>query len=245
MTHLCEKLFKKLNIYQKNYSKYTKCLVRGHEIKIDICGEEIVRQGLLYFLIKESGLFPNLIDIKVEYNYHDIAVYKNIKNQYFMPLQPPVMIVEVKRKSENLLNHESQILRYLNESCSEMGILFNCNEIIAYIKEKTDFTRNDLKCLTNIPPLIVQGCNKLENDVSEFEKAQNGSFDSFIYLSSKYGKYALHKISFKLKNNQVPIEGCFFRFNDNKVYYDIYGKYSRQQIFFEYQDFERLVSIIY
>ncbi|MBD2773472.1 hypothetical protein [Iningainema tapete] len=26
---------------------------------------------------------------------------------------------------------------------------------------------------------------------------------------------------------------------------DIYGKYSRQQIFFEYQDFERLVSIIY
>ncbi len=246
MTHKCEQIFQKLNIYQRNSSKYTKCLIRGNEIPIIMCGEEIVRQGLLYFLIKQSGLFPNLINIKVEDHNRDVAVYETIKNPDFQPLQPPIMIVEVKRKSENLLNHESQILRYLNESRSNMGVLFNCHQIITYIKENTDFTRNDLRYLTDIPPLILQGCNKLENDILQFEKAQNGSFDSFTHLVSNYGKYTNHTITFKLKSKQVPIVGCCFIFQDNKVYYDIYGIYSRkQQQFFDIQDFERLVSIIY
>ncbi len=246
MSRLCEELFRKIKIYEKNYSEYTKCLIREKEILVLGKPEEKVRQVLLYFLVHESGLFPNTIDIKVEYNYLDVALYKSIKNPDFKPLQPPLMIVEVKREEENLLNHETQILRYLKEFRSEMGLLFNCNQIIVYIKEDSGFTRNYLGCITDIRSLILQSCNRVKSDISEFEKAKKGSGDSFIYLVSKYGKRATHKILFKLKSMPVPIVGCFFNLADNKIYYDIYGKYSRKQkLFFEYQDFESLVSISY
>ncbi|MHC5831129.1 MAG: type I restriction enzyme HsdR N-terminal domain-containing protein, partial [Nostoc sp.] len=108
--------------------------------------------------------------------------YKTIKNKYFKPYQPPLMIVEVKREEEDLQNHEKQIERYLKKSCSEIGILYNYHEIIAYKKKDTVFTSNYLNSLKDIPPLILQSSNKLEKDILEFEKAVNGSFDSFIYL---------------------------------------------------------------
>ena len=156
------------------------------------------------------------------------------------------MIIEVKREEENLLNHETQLLRYLQEFRSELGLLFNCNQIIGYIKEDSGFTRNQLGCITDIPPLILQSYNRLESDISKFEEAKKGSLNSFIYLVNKYGKRATNKIAFQLKSMSVPIVGCFFSFNDNKVYYDIYGKYSqKQKIFFEHQDFDSLVSISY
>lgn len=246
MSRLCEELFKKIKIYEKNYSEYTKCLIREKEILVLGKPEEKVRQVLLYFLVYESGLFPTTIDIKVEYNYLDVALYKSINNQAFKPLQPPLMIVEVKREEENLLNHEAQIIRYLKEFRSEIGLLFNCNQIIGYIKEDSGFTRSYLTCITDIPPLILQSCNRVESDISEFEKAKKGSVNSFICLVSKYGERATNKISFKLKSMSVPIVGCFFNFADNRMYYDIYGKYSRKQkFFFEYQDFESLISISY
>lgn len=246
MGQLCEELFKKLKIYEKNYLEYTKCLIRQKEFILLGKPEEKVRQVLLYFLVHESGLFPNVIDLKVEYKYLDVAVYRAIKNPDFKPLQPPLMIIEVKREEENLLNHETQIIGYLREFRSEMGLLFNCNQIIGYIKEDSNFTRNYLRCITDIPPLILQSFNRVESDISAFEKAKKGSLDSFNYLVSKYGERATNKISFKLKSMSLPIVGCFFSFNDNKVYYDIYGKYSqKQKLFFEYQDFESLIYISY
>lgn len=246
MERLCKNFYKKLKIYEKNYSEYTKCLIREKELLVLGKPEEKVRQVLLYFLVHESGLFPKKIDVKVEYKYLDVAVYRAIESHDFKPLQPPLMIIEVKREEENLLNHEAQIIEYLREFRSEMGLLFNCNQIIGYIKEDSGFTRNYLGCITDIPPLIWQSCNRLESDISEFDKAKKGSFDSFTYLVTKYGKRATNKISFKLKSLPVPIVGCFFSFNENKVYYDIYGEYYRKQkLFFEYQDFERLVSISY
>ncbi|MEH2129361.1 MAG: type I restriction enzyme HsdR N-terminal domain-containing protein [Nostoc sp.] len=245
MTSLTEEVSRTLNIYKRNYTEYTKCLARDKEIIIDGRPEEKVRQLFIYFLVNKSGLFPNLIDIKVESDHHDIELYKTVKNKYFKPYCPPLMIVEVKREEENLRNHEKQIEKYLKKSCSEIGILYNYHQIIVYTNKNAVFTSNNLNSLTDIPPLVLQSSNNIENDILDFEKAVNGSFDSFNYLTNKYGKYALNTITFRLKSEQLPIAGCFFRFQDNKVYYDIYGKYAKKQQSFNYQDFEKLVSITY
>jgi len=245
MTCLSEEISKKLNIYKRNYTEYTKCLVRGKEVILDGKPEEKVRQLFLYFLINQSGLFPSKIEIKVESNNHDIELYKTVKNRDFKPYYPPIMIVEVKREEENLHNHEKQIEKYLIKSCSQIGILYNYHQIITYIKQDAVFTSKYLNSLGDIRSLLLQNSNNTEKDLLDFEKAINGSFDNFHYLAKKYGKYALNIIIFKLKDEQFPIAGCFFKFQDNKVYYDVYGKYAKKQQSFNYQDFEKLVSITY
>jgi len=246
MDRLCEEISQKLNIYERNYSKYTRCLIRGTEILISSKPEERVRQILLYFLINESGLFPHLIDLKVESDYLDIAIYKNTEDENFKPCQPPILIIEVKREEETLLNHEHQILRYLRESRSEIGILFNGIQLISYMRnENNDFIRNQLKCITDIPSLILQSTNKKEGDFLEFKKAQDGNINSFIYLITKYGKYANNEFTFLLKNTATPIVGCFFSYDENNIYYDTYGKYSKRKFSFRHYNFEKLVSIIY
>ncbi|MDZ8224019.1 type I restriction enzyme HsdR N-terminal domain-containing protein [Nostoc sp. ChiVER01] len=245
MTSLSEEISRKLNIYKRNYAEYTKCLIKGREIVLDGRPEEKVRQLFIYFLVNESGLFPSKIDIKVECDYHDIELYKTVINEYFKPYCPPLMIVEVKREEENLRNHEKQIERYLKKSCSEIGILYNYHQILLYTKQNAVFTSNYLNSLKDIPPLILQSSNKLEKDIGEFEKAVRGSFDSFIYLVNKYGKYQLNRIVFRLKREQLPIVGSFFRFQDNKLYYKIYIQDVQQQQSCDFQDFEKLISITY
>ncbi|MEH2122910.1 hypothetical protein [Nostoc sp.] len=142
-------------------------------------------------------------------------------------------------------NHEKQIERYLKKSCSEIGILYNYHQIIAYIKKDAVFTRNKLNSLEDILPLILQSSNKLDKNLLEFEKAVNGSFDSFIYLVNQYGKYKLNRIVFRLKGEQLPIVGYFFKFKENKLYYNIYVQNVKKEQSCDYQDFEKLVSIIY
>ncbi|MEH1923450.1 type I restriction enzyme HsdR N-terminal domain-containing protein [Nostoc sp.] len=245
MTSLSEEISRKLNIYNRNYAEYTKCLIKGREIVLDGRPEEKVRQLFIYFLVNESGLFPSKIDIKIESDYHDIELYKTVQNEYFKPYSPPIMIVEIKREEENLRNHEKQIERYLKKSCSEIGILYNYHQIIAYIKKDAVFTRNKLNSLEDIPPLILQSSNKLDKNLLEFEKAVNGSFDSFIYLVNQYGKYKLNRIVFRLKGEQLPIVGYFFKFKENKLYYNIYVQDVKKEQSCDFQDFEKLVSIIY
>ncbi|MEH2169562.1 MAG: type I restriction enzyme HsdR N-terminal domain-containing protein [Nostoc sp.] len=242
MNSLSEEISIQLKIYKRSYTEYTKCLIRGREIVIGGRPEEKVRQIFIYFLVNKSCLFPNEIDIKVESNNHDIELYKTVRNKYFKPYHPPLMIVEVKREEEDLQNHEEQIERYLKKSGSEIGILYNYHEIIAYTKKDAVFTSNYLNSLKDIPPLILQNSNKLEKDILEFEKAVNGSFDSFIYLVKKYGEYKLNTITFRLKGEQLPVSGTFFESQDHQVNYLKNGK-RRQSL--NYQDFEKLVSIIY
>ena len=242
MKSLSEEISITLNIYKRNYTEYTKCLIRGSEIFIDGRPEEKVRQLFIYFLVKKSGLFPNEIDIKVESNNHDIEVYKTVKNKYFKPYHPPLMIVEVKREEEDLQNHQEQIERYLKKSGSEIGILYNYHEIIVYKKKDTAFTNYYLNSLKDIPPLILQSSNKLEKDILEFENAVNGSFNSFIYLVKKYGEYKLNTITFRIKGEELPVSGTFFESQDHQVNYLKNGK-KRQSL--NSQDFEKLVSIIY
>ncbi|MEH1917398.1 type I restriction enzyme HsdR N-terminal domain-containing protein [Nostoc sp.] len=245
MTSLSEEISRKLNIYKIDYAEYTKCLIRRKEIVLDGRPEEKIRQLFLYFLVNQSGLFPNKIDIRVESDNHDIELYKTAENGYFKPYSPPLMIVEVKREEENLRNHEKQIERYLKQSCSEIGILYNYHQIIAYIKKDGIFMSNALNNLEDITPLILQSSNKLDKNLLEFEKAVNGSFDSFVYLVNKYGKYKLNRIVFRLKGEQLPIVGSFFKFKENKLYYNIYVQDVQKQQSCDFQNFEKLVSIIY
>ena len=250
MDQLCEEILQQLNFYKRNHTQYTKCLCREIELAISNKPEEKIRQIFLYFLINESGLFPDLISLKVEFNNLDIAIYKNSKLGYFKPWRPPTAIIEVKREEEDLLNHEKQLLRYLDEQRSSVGILFNSSDLILFKKSDTEarFSKSHLKSVKDVPDVLREALNRVDNDLLEFEKARNGDVNSFIYLIKKYGKYALHKFTFVLKNNCNPITGCFFTYDQDCIYYDIYGKYSRKQkekFRFKSHDFDKLISIIY
>lgn len=244
MTDLQQEITTKLIKYSKDYQEYTKCLIRGIQIPINARPEELVRQIFIHFFIKESGLFPDIINIEVEVNNHDLEISKKQKNDDFKPHQSPLIIVEVKREDANLKNHYNQIQRYLKNSGCDIGILYNYHEIIAFTRKYDQFEINHLKSLTDIQALILQ-TNKNNDDLLDFQKAQNGNFDSFAYLISKYGKYTTNQVVFKVKQQQSEIEGYFFNIQGNKVYYDLCGKYSQKQQSFDYQDFEKLISIAY
>lgn len=248
MHQLCEEILEKLNIYERNYTQYTKCLCRGIELLISNKPEEKIRQILLYFLIHKSGLFPSLINLKVEYNNLDIAIYRNIESETFRPLQSPAAIIEVKREKENLLNYENQLVRYLNEQRSRIGILFNGDDAILFRKDdkKTDFSKNYLSSIEDVSSLLLEATYQVNDDWLEFRKASDGDVESFVYLIKKYGKHTLHKFSFALKSDYNPIVGCCFSCDQDCIYYDIYGKYSRKKRFcFKYHDFDKLISVIY
>ncbi|TVP65944.1 MAG: hypothetical protein EA343_02220 [Nodularia sp. (in: Bacteria)] len=246
MTYFNEEMRQKLDIYSKKYNQqYTKCLFRGIEIPLNGRPEELVRQLFLHFMIKESGLFPDLINIKVESNNHDIEIYKKHKNSNFTPHQIPLVIVEVKREDVNLQNYYNQIQRYLTKAGCNLGILYNYHEIIAFIRKKNEFEIIYLESLKDIPKLIISKDNSVDNGLLEFENAQNGNFKSFIYLINKYGKYTTNTVTFKMKSEQSEIDGYLFDVRENKIYYKICGKYSKKTQSFDAQDFEKLIAIRY
>jgi hypothetical protein len=246
MTNLRREIGTKLNIYTKKYhEEYIKCLIRGIEIPIKVRPEELVRQLFLDFMINESGLFPDLINIKVEVNNHDVEIYKKPEYDNFQPYQSPLMIIEVKREDANLDNHYNQIERYLKKAGCNMGILYNYHKIVAFIKKNDFLEINNLNHLRDINSLILNNNNNIYNDSLTFEKAQNGDFQSFVYLINKYGEYTTNRIIFKLKNEVSSIAGYFFKVKNNTVFYKVCGKYDKKQPSFDYQDFEKLISITY
>ncbi|ULP70449.1 hypothetical protein BDGGKGIB_00065 [Nodularia sphaerocarpa UHCC 0038] len=245
MTYLNEEIQQKLDIYSKKYNQqYTKCLFRGIEIPLNGRPEELVRQLFLHFLIKESGLFPDLINIKVEANNHDIEIYKKHKNSNFTPHQTPLVIVEVKREDVNLQNYYNQIQRYLTKAGCHLGILYNYHEVIAFFRKKHEFEINYLESLKDIQKLIIPTNNR-DNCLLEFEKAQNGNLESFIYLINKYDKSLTNTITFKIKKQKSEINGHSFDVRENKIYYEMFGNYSKKMQSFDCQDFEKLIAIRY
>jgi hypothetical protein len=248
MDQFCQEILEKLNIYERNYTLYTKCLHREIEIIISNKPEEKTRQVFLYFLINQSGLFPSLINLKVEFNNLDIAIYKNFELEDFRIFQPPIAIIEVKRQEEKLLDHVNQLNRYLEEQRSYLGVLFNGSNLILFKRssEESTFYKSDLPSIKDLPTILRETLNKPDNDLSKFQEARNGDIDSFVYLITKYGKYTQHKISFLINDSSEVILGCCFSCDQDYIYYDFYGKYSRKKRFsFKYSSFDRLVSIIY
>jgi Type I restriction enzyme R protein N terminus (HSDR_N) len=250
MDKFCQEIFGNLNIYERNYTLYTKCLCRGIEIIISNKPEEKVRQIFLYFLINQSGLFPDLVNLKAEYNNLDIAIYKNSELEDFRPFQPPAAIIEVKREEEKLLDHAKQLYGYLDEHRSLIGILFNGSDLILFRKsdEESIFLRSHLDSIKDFPAILRESLSKVNIDCLEFQKAKNGNVDSFVHLIKKYGKYTQHKFSFLLTNSCEVIHGSCFSYDQDYVYYDLYGKYSpsrRNRFSFKYHSFDRLISLVY
>ena len=91
-------LLGKLHFYKRDYASYTRCLSRGIELLVSGRPEEVVRQALLYYLIHGSGLYPGRVDISVEQDNLDIALYRRPEEESFFPCWPPVVIIEVKRE---------------------------------------------------------------------------------------------------------------------------------------------------
>lgn len=245
MVYLNAEMRSKLNIYLKNNQKYTKCLIRKTELAIEGRPEELVRQLFIHYLISEGESLANKIHIKVESNNHDLEIYKKEDNPNFKPHQAPLIIVEVKRVDVNLINHYEQIKRYLTRACCNTGILYNYHKIIRFNKEENNFQISHLKNFREVQKIILKESSIINCNLLEFEKAQNGDFESFAYLVSKYGKYTTNTIIFKLKNQPSEIKGYFFKLQGDKVYYDPCGQFANRQQFFERQDFEKLVAIAY
>ncbi|WP_230966732.1 type I restriction enzyme HsdR N-terminal domain-containing protein [Nostoc commune] len=139
MIDLQQEITTKLIKYSKDYQEYTKCLIRKIPIPINARPEELVRQIFIHFLLEESRLFPDIINIEVEVNNHDLEISKKQRNDDFKPHQSPLIIVEVKREDANLKNHYNQIQRYLKKSGCDIGILYNYREIIAFTRKDDQF----------------------------------------------------------------------------------------------------------
>lgn len=245
MVYLNAEMRNKLNIYHKNNQKYTKCLIRKTEIAIAGRPEELVRQLFIHYLISESESLANKIYIKVESNNHDLEIYKREENHNFKPHQAPLIIVEVKRVDVNLTNHHEQIQRYLTRACCNTGILYNYHKILLFNKKENSFQISHLKSFWEVQQIILKESSIINCNLLEFEKAQNGDFESFAFLVGKYGKYTTNTIVFKLRNQPLEIKGYFFNVKGDKVYYDPCGQFANKQQFFERQNFEKLVSIAY
>jgi hypothetical protein len=237
----------KLSVYEKEYLRYTRCLCRGVELLVSNEPEELVRQVLLDYLINESGLYPTKIDIKAEHNNLDVAIFLRVSDEHFRPFQPPIVIIEVKREGANLFEHVGQLHNYLRENRTNAGILFNGSEVIAfenYLSE--DPVRNDYHTFNDIGEVVRRATDQGNSPMDLFRRAQDGAVDGFISIVNKYGRYALHKITFALKDSPTPIAGCCFTVKDQTIYYEIYGTDSRKNKFsFQMNEFNKLISVIY
>ena len=245
MCSLNAEIYQKFNVYTKSGQHHIKCLTRGIEIPINQRPEELVRQIFLHFLINESGLLSNKINIKVEANHHDIEIYKKQVNHNFQPYQNPLMIVEIKREDVNLQNHHEQIQKYLKQSGCNIGVLYNYHEIIGFTRQDNNWTIHYLKSLRDIIEKLILSKIPINNDFfSEFEQAQKGNFESFSTLITKYARYTTHRVVFKVKQQQSKIEGYLFDIQENKIHYKECGQYAKKKSF-DRQDFEKLISITY
>jgi hypothetical protein len=239
----------RIDIYEREYKQYTKCLCRGIEVLMSNEPEELVRQALLYYLLHESGLYPGKIAIKVEYKDLDVAIYGCVSDSDFQPFTPPSVIIEVKRTEADLLNHVGQLCAYLKEQSTNVGVLFNGRNILAlenYMSETP--LKCQLRSLDDLRALILRAvdCGQDESRTALFQRARGGDVDGFIDLIGIYGKRALNQITFKLKTSPELIVGCFFRIDGQVINYEIYGKYSRKKkLKFHRDEFDKLLSVTY
>src|SRR5688572_17620184 len=102
MTLSYDQLVAGLLVYERGHLRYTRCLCRDTEVLLTGQPEELVRQALLYHLIRRSGLYPGTIDLRAEFNDLDIAVLKPPSDERFRPVPRPLVIVEVKRTEADL-----------------------------------------------------------------------------------------------------------------------------------------------
>lgn len=236
-----------LNVTQDTLS----CVIRNRQLSAK--PEEFVRQSLLKFLTTQcQDLYPHKIDIKVEYQSMDIAVYPAPLPNRFHPSLPPVLIIETKSREVQPLdteNNERQLADYLNLQQCETGILANCNSIFCYCKSGNKYHKKELNDLLELKQLIK---NKIKlvtevllKDQEYFYRARAGCYVSFIKLAQKYGFNANSKLTFVYENDGTPerVTGFLFKFDVNQVSFRLQGMYTERRRKFTKNEFRELIAI--
>lgn len=222
--------------YDIDGSKYVDCVIRKQRLLL--LPEEKVRQAILLFLINYTEIKQNKYIFKVEHNNLDIAIYhKNIMAD-FQPTCSPLLIIEVKRKQEDVLKYESQLLNYLElNDCTE-GILANCQQIYLYSKNN-----RFKKKFINLSMLNGYFANSQfdDEDIKFFKLARQGDIESFLLLVNKYGQN--NRIRFICSNYNIPIDVFLVSQVNNYILFDFCGVYKKKQTKIHKNNFVKLISI--
>lgn len=241
-----------LEFYKRDYTKYTKCLVREQEIKISGHPEEEVRQCFLYFLINELQdlLSAQKIKICVEENNFDISIFQIFEDDDFQPNIPPLIIIETKKQDVDINSHKWQLTGYMKQYKCNIGLISNMEDAILL---ETNDIRNISECILFKKEILISKIKDFQSqqivndlDIQHFQNAKNGDIQSFIFLIKKYGRYTTHKIKFKLSEEEI-IGYCFNVDEEkNKISYNrCGGGYTKKQNIFGYDEYNKLLSIKY
>lgn len=242
----CELLCTRLQFYERDGMQYARCLCRGTEVVISGRPEEIVRQTLLHYLICESGLIPNEVELAVERHNVDIAVLKLYSSDCFRPLRHPLLVIEVKRDGFDLPQAREQLARYMRERKTEVGVLFNGSGLLVCdtsLESAGTFISHE--SLDVLKVKIVELLARENSELEVFHAACGGDVASFVKIVDRYAKHTLHKITFALASSGEPITGCCFTSNGTHIMYNIYGRYSKRRFDFRRSEFGRLISVVY
>ncbi len=222
--------------YDFEGSKYIDCVIRKQRILL--FPEEKVRQAILLFLINYTEITPDNYVFKVEYNNLDIAIYHKPKVLEFQPIRRPLLIIEVKRKNEDILKHVPQLLNYLDLNSCNDGILANCQQLYLYSKNyKYKKKQFNLTMLNG----YFASCQS-DGNVKYFELAQCGDVDSFVLLVNKYGR--TNKIRFLCSDYKIPIDTHLVSQISNYIIFDFCGRYQKKQTKILKNSFVKLISIL-
>ena len=216
---------------------YTDCLIRKR--RLVLLPEEEARQAFISYLQKYTNINSSNYVIKVEYKNLDIAVYNKYDLDDFQPYQSPILIIELKRKSLNVIDFEHQLFGYLELNYCDIGILTNCQQ--AYIYSKNNNFKRKLLPHYELKRLLLSD-NNLEEDTIYFESAKNGDIDSFLFLIDKYGQSC--RITFQCSDYNVPIETFLLSHSNNYILFDFCGlKSKRKRPKVNKNNFIKLISI--
>ncbi|MBD2318669.1 type I restriction enzyme HsdR N-terminal domain-containing protein [Phormidium tenue] len=222
--------------YSINNISYTDCLIRKR--RVVLYPEERVRQALILYLVNFTNINADNYVIKVEYKNLDIAIYQKHKIKYFQPACPPILIIEVKNQFVDVLNFESQLLKYLSLNSCNNGILTNCRQLYIYSKNN-NFIKTNLT-LCELDKVLIQ--DNFDKDIDLFEDARNGNIDSFLKLIEKYGKS--NTITFQCSIYKMPIDTFFVSHSMDYIFFDLCGvKSKKNQPKIRKNDFIKLISI--
>jgi hypothetical protein len=248
----CDSIAGNLKFYERDYTIYTKCLVRKREIKISGHPEEKVRQCFLYFLINEllDLLNTQKIKICVEENNFDISISQIFENDDFQPNVSPLIIIEIKKQNVDINSYKQQLIGYMKQYKCNVGLISNAED--AVLLEKNNIG-NISECILVENKILIAKIKIIQaqliaNDcnIQHFQNARNGDIQSFIFLIKKYGRYTTHKIKFKIFEEEIA--GYCFKVDEkrNKISYNrCGGGYTKKQNIFEYNEYNKLLSIKY
>jgi hypothetical protein len=227
------------------------CVIRG--IPLAVRPEEIVRQTLLVFLTTHlQELYPKTIDLTVEQESLDVAIYVKPEDEAFSPDVPPALIIETKRRDVVPLDsdwNETQLIDYLRLKRCATGILFNCGEAYLYDISAENVSKTILTDLSEavyaITRAVHQQQDALAKQRADFVAATHGDYSSFQKLVELYGRSSNSTFRFVYEQDNVPayVSAFLFRIEGNIMRFRTRGYYSRKPPELTEKTFRKLISI--